>query len=95
MMPSLSFADFLCYAAQAGSCGLTRRSHTDCGYGLYAHILCCSAPSTLHVLLRRRVIVKLGPRYDMGDLLPKEQEGWKVAVSGIDFCVWEKASGEA
>ena len=47
------------------------------------------------MLLRRRVIVKLGPRYDMGDQLPKEQEGWKVAVSGIDFCVWEKASGEA
>ena len=49
----------------------------------------------INVLLRRRVIVKLGPRYDMGDLLPKEREGWKVAVSGIDFCVWEKASGEA
>ena len=48
-----------------------------------------------HVLLRRRVIVKLGPRYDMGDLLPKEQEGWKVAVSGIDFCVWEKAGDGA
>lgn len=47
------------------------------------------------VLLRRRVTVKLGPRYDMGDLLPKEQEGWKVAVSGIDFCVWDKAGGEA
>ena len=46
----------------------------------------------VHVLLRCRVIVKLGPRYDMGDLLPKEHEGWKAAVSGIDFCVWEKAS---
>jgi hypothetical protein len=36
----------------------------------------------------RRVIVKLGPRYEMGDLLPGNE--WKVAVFGKDFCVWEK-----
>ena len=36
----------------------------------------------------RRVIVKLGPRYDMGALLPRNE--WKVAVYGTDFCVWEK-----
>ena len=42
-----------------------------------------------------RLTVKLGPRYDMDGLLPSEGEGWKIAVSGKDFCVWEKASAEA
>ena len=35
--------------------------------------------------------LKLGPRYDMGAHLPKESEGWRVATSGPDYCVWEKA----
>ncbi|KAG2426720.1 hypothetical protein HYH02_014760 [Chlamydomonas schloesseri] len=38
-----------------------------------------------------RVTVKLGPRYDMGGLLPKEAEGWKFVSSGKDWAVWEKA----
>eukprot|EP00878_Enallax_costatus_P000599 GHUV01000700.1.p1 GENE.GHUV01000700.1~~GHUV01000700.1.p1 ORF type:complete len:487 (+),score=102.77 GHUV01000700.1:167-1627(+) len=36
------------------------------------------------------VTVKLGPRHDMGNLLPRESDGWKTAVWGKDFCVWEK-----
>ena len=39
----------------------------------------------------RRVMVKLGPRYDMGDLAPKEEEGWKKALKGDDWAIWEKA----
>eukprot|EP00877_Chromochloris_zofingiensis_P005318 jgi/Chrzof1/14788/Cz09g16070.t1 len=38
------------------------------------------------------VTVKLGPRYDMGCHLPQESDGWKFAVSGPEFAVWEKAS---
>lgn len=38
------------------------------------------------------VTIKMGPRYDMGDLLPKEEEGWKFAVSGNDFGIWEKTA---
>ena len=36
------------------------------------------------------VTLKLGPRYDMGDLLPRKEEGWQIAASGTDFAVWEK-----
>ena len=36
--------------------------------------------------------VKLGPRCDMGDLLPKEDDGWKFVMSGKDWAVWEKTN---
>lgn len=38
-----------------------------------------------------RVVVKLGPRYDMGNLVPNSNE-FKVAASGKDFCVWERTA---
>uniref|UniRef100_M8C0J3 Alpha-amylase type B isozyme n=1 Tax=Aegilops tauschii TaxID=37682 RepID=M8C0J3_AEGTA len=34
-----------------------------------------------------KVIVKLGPRYDVGHLIPG---GFKVAAHGNDYAVWEK-----
>ena len=37
-----------------------------------------------------KVALKLGPRYDIGDLAPQEQEGWKLAASGPDYAIWEK-----
>lgn len=37
-----------------------------------------------------RLMVKLGPRYDMGDLSPGE--AWKMVSSGKDFAVWERPS---
>ena len=37
-----------------------------------------------------KVAVKLGPRYDMGQHVPKKEDGWALAVSGTDFAVWEK-----
>lgn len=37
-----------------------------------------------------KVVVKLGPRMDMGDTLPTADDGWKVACFGKDFCVWDK-----
>lgn len=36
------------------------------------------------------ITLKLGPRYDMGGLVPKESDGWRVATWGKDFCVWER-----
>lgn len=42
-----------------------------------------------------RLALKLGPRMDMGGLAPRAGDGWKVAVSGRDFCVWEREAGGA
>ncbi|KAI8471662.1 MAG: alpha-amylase [Monoraphidium minutum] len=37
-----------------------------------------------------KVLVKLGPRMDMGSHAPAPGSGWAVAASGDDYCVWEK-----
>eukprot|EP00775_Hariotina_reticulata_P007306 gene7306-7519_t len=50
-----------------------------------------AAESDLYVAeVAGSVTLKLGARYDMGCLAPKESDGWKVATWGKDFCVWEK-----
>ena len=36
------------------------------------------------------VTLKLGPRFDMGGLVPRSEDGWQLAASGPDFAVWEK-----
>jgi len=36
-----------------------------------------------------RVVLKIGPRFDMGHLAPNEGE-YKIAAVGKDYCVWEK-----
>ncbi len=38
--------------------------------------------------------MKLGPRYDMGCLVPKESDGWKIVTYGKDFAVWERQTGK-
>ena len=35
-----------------------------------------------------KLAVKLGPRYDMGDLEPRD--GWNIAASGRNYAIWEK-----
>jgi alpha-amylase len=40
------------------------------------------------------LVLKLGPRYDMGALLPKQEDGWAKAAVGKDFCVWIKVNDE-
>ncbi|PUZ51865.1 hypothetical protein GQ55_6G225000 [Panicum hallii var. hallii] len=37
-----------------------------------------------------KVITKIGPRYDVGGLIPP---GFSVAARGEGYCVWEKSSG--
>lgn len=39
-----------------------------------------------------RLIVKLGPRIDLGDRKPNKAEGWQRVADGFDYCVWEKKS---
>ena len=34
----------------------------------------------------------MGPRFDMGNLVPQAKDGWKIAVTGKDFAVWERAA---
>jgi len=36
------------------------------------------------------VVVKLGPKYDMGNLMPKVEDGWVKTAKGTDWCVWVK-----
>jgi alpha-amylase len=40
------------------------------------------------------LVLKLGPRYDMGVLLPKQENGWSKTAVGKDFCVWFKKNDE-
>lgn len=39
-----------------------------------------------------KLVVKLGPKHDMPEeLVPREDQGWKVAACGLNYCIWEKA----
>lgn len=52
-----------------------------------------AAEADLYVAtINDRVTVKLGPRYDMGNLVPKESEGWKMATWGKQYAIWEKTA---
>lgn len=48
-----------------------------------------SVAELVSLLLLLRVMVKLGPRYDMGKFLPSPDQ-WDKVAKGKDFCVWEK-----
>ncbi|RLN35122.1 alpha-amylase isozyme 3A [Panicum miliaceum] len=48
-----------------------------------------AAESDLYVaMVDERVIAKIGPRYDVGGVIP---QGFKVAAHGDGYCVWEKS----
>lgn len=36
------------------------------------------------------LVLKLGPKYDMGALCPDQNDGWQKAAKGRDWCVWIK-----
>ena len=38
------------------------------------------------------VVLKLGPRTDMGDLKPNKEEGWARVAEGHEWCVWERTA---
>lgn len=51
-------------------------------------ILC--AESDMYVAkINGSVIIKMGPRYDMGHVLPSKEDGWSMVLSGDDWAVWE------
>jgi hypothetical protein len=37
-----------------------------------------------------RLIVKLGPRSEIGNLQPSAKDGWSLACSGQNWAVWDK-----
>lgn len=43
-------------------------------------------------VINDQVTIKMGPRYDMGDLVPSKEEGWRFVLSGRDWAVWEKSA---
>jgi hypothetical protein len=40
------------------------------------------------------LLLKMGPKYDMGALCPDKNEGWQKAAAGKDWCVWIKKNAE-
>ena len=37
---------------------------------------------------RGQLTLKMGPKGEMGKLVPREEDGWAVGVYGHQFCVW-------
>ena len=46
-----------------------------------------SDPDLYVAAIDDKVIAKIGPRYDVGNLVPKN---FRLATSGNDYAVWEK-----
>lgn len=34
-----------------------------------------------------------GPRYDMGGLVPRKEDGWRLATNGTDYALWVQEGG--
>lgn len=49
-----------------------------------------AAEADLYVAMVDNIIIKIGSRYDLGNLIPTN---FKIATSGKDYCVWEKQEG--
>lgn len=54
--------------------------------------ICCAEPDMYVANIDDKVILKMGPRYDMGPHLPDKGKGWHLAASGPDYAVWERRS---
>lgn len=66
----------------------------ECGLGADSALQIRAAEQGLYVAdvagSRATARVKLGDKMDMGDLLPGEADGWRLAASGQGFAVWAK-----
>lgn len=74
--------------------GINRLLRARCDAGLRADskIEILAANPDLYVArVNDALVCKLGPRFDMGPLLPKASEGWKMVASGENWAVWERA----
>lgn len=61
---------------------------------------CCCAPSLPKLSLHQigtlgSLVLKLGPKYDMGALCPDKNEGWQKAAVGKNWCVWIKKNEDS
>ncbi|KAH7314864.1 hypothetical protein KP509_21G024900 [Ceratopteris richardii] len=64
------------------------------GVNASSNIRIDAAESDIYVAnIDEKIIVKLGPRFDMGSLLP-DSVNWKLALSGVDFAVWESTKAK-
>ena len=60
-----------------------------------AHVKILAAESDLYVArVAHRLTVKLGPRYDVPAAISPREPEWRLALSGDDWAVWERASYE-
>ncbi len=60
--------------------------------GTHAPLIKCGCVTHSYPLARTcRLVLKLGPQYDMGALLPRASEGWQLAMYGSQWAVWIKA----
>lgn len=48
-----------------------------------------AAEHDMYVARIGNVMIKMGPRYDIGDLAPSKEE-WRKVQTGQDYAVWEK-----
>ena len=61
-----------------------------------AHVKILAAESDLYVArVAHRLTVKLGPRYDVPAAISPREPEWRLALSGDDWAVWERASYES
>jgi alpha-amylase len=51
-----------------------------------------AAEKEMYVARIGNVMIKLGPRYDMGGLVPRTKEGWRLVQVGSEYAVWEKVA---
>ena len=57
-----------------------------------AHVKILAAESDLYVArVAHRLTVKLGPRYDVPAAIAPREPEWRLALSGDDWAVWERA----
>jgi len=38
-----------------------------------------------------KLTLKLGPRYDLGSPVPRDEDGWRMVACGVEYAVWERA----
>lgn len=60
-----------------------------------AMLWCCVCGAVLCAGSLGSLILKLGPKYDMGPLCPKKDKGWQQVAKGKNFCVWLKPNDGA
>ncbi|GAB4852138.1 hypothetical protein Ancab_016328 [Ancistrocladus abbreviatus] len=86
-VPSIFYDHFFDWGLMEGIKQLTA-VRTRNGINQSSSVKIMAADADLYVaMIDGKVIVKIGPRYSVGNLIPPN---FKIATSGQDYCVWEK-----